>query len=88
MFNKDNIVIDGDYVKYVNGNVNKFVVRFKHRGPVTKSKFIKCLMKHYTPETYFNKLDSGQAPLQILMNDGFLTYDSIDRKFTLDGKIL
>jgi hypothetical protein len=30
----------------------------------------------------------GEAPLQILMNDDILIFDSENRKFILDGKVL
>jgi hypothetical protein len=97
-FTKQNLVISGDYVFYQPHADNywedrKFVARFKHRGPVTKSKFIKALIKHYTPETYFARLGGaynaqGEAPLQILMNDNILIFDNENRKFILDGKVL
>jgi hypothetical protein len=97
-FTKQNLVISGDYVFYQPHADNyweerKFVARFKHRGPVTKAKFIKALINHYTPETYFARLagafnPKGEAPLQILMNDEILTFDHENRKFILEGKVL
>ncbi len=96
-FTKQNLVISGDYVFYqpqADWRADrKFVARFKHRGPVTKSKFIKALIKHYSVETYFARLGGaynaqGEAPLQILMNDNILIFDSEARKFILDGKVL
>jgi hypothetical protein len=96
-FTKQNLVISGDYVFFqpeADWRADrKFVARFKHRGPVTKAKFIKALMKHYTVESYFARLAGaynaqGEAPLQILMNDGILVFDNENRKFILDGKVL
>lgn len=97
-FTKQNLVISGDYVFYQPHADNywedrKFVARFKHRGPVTKAKFIKTLINHYSVETYFARLAGafnaqGEAPLQILMNDDILIFDSENRKFILDGKVL
>ncbi len=96
-FTKQNLVVSGDYVFYqpqADWRADrKFVARFKHRGPVTKSKFIKALIKHYSVETYFARLGGaynaqGEAPLQILMNDNILIFDSEARKFILDGKVL
>lgn len=96
-FTKQNFVTSGDYVFYqLNPNDRKFVARFKHRGPVTKSKFIKTLIKHYSVETYFERLAGpynaqGEAPLQILMNDEILVFDRDDLGrgyFILDGKML
>jgi hypothetical protein len=100
-FTKQNLVISGDYVFYQPpaGSACEdlmFVARFKHRGPVTKAKFIKTLIKHYTVEEYFARLGGaynaqGEAPLQILMNDEILVFDKDDLGrafFTLDGKVL
>ena len=84
---------NGGYIHYNIGTERKFVARFKHRGPVTKAKFLKALVKHYSVEEYFARLGGaynaqGEAPLQILMNDNILIFDSENRKFTLDGKVL
>ena len=97
-FTKQNLVISGDYVFYQPHADNywedrKFVARFKHRGPVTKAKFIKTLINNYSVEQYFARLGGaynaqGEAPLQILMNDNILIFDNENRKFILDGKVL
>ena len=97
-FTKQTLVISGDYVFYQPHADNywedrKFVARFKHRGPVTKAKFIKTLIKHYTVEGYFARLGGaynaqGEAPLQILMNDNILVFDNENRKFILEGNVL
>jgi hypothetical protein len=90
-FTKENLSYHGGYLHYQPHTDNyyegrKFVARFKHRGPVTKAKFVKTLIKHYTVEDYFTKLDAGRAPLQILMDDGHLIFDG--KFFFLEGKIL
>ena len=92
-FTKEVLSYHGGYLHYqphadTYWEGRKFVARFKHRGPVTKAKFQSTLIKHYTVEDYFAKLDAGRAPLQILMDDGFLVYDAEARKFVLDGKVL
>jgi hypothetical protein len=97
-FTKQNLVVSGDYVFYQPHTDSywedrNFVARFKHRGPVTKAKFIKTLIKNYTVEGYFARLGGaynpkGEAPLQILMNDEILMFDDVARKFVLDGKVL
>jgi hypothetical protein len=96
-FTKQNLVVSGDYVFYqpeADWRADrKFVARFKHRGPVTKAKFIKTLINNYSVEEYFNRLagaynPKGEAPLQILMNDNILVFDDVARKFTLQGKVL
>ena len=92
-FAKTNFEYHGGYLHYNTGTERKFVARFKHRGPVTKAKFQSMLIKHYSVEDYFARLGGaynpqGEAPLQILMNDGILVFDSEARKFILDGKVL
>ena len=93
-FTKENLSYHGGYLHYQPHADNyyegrRFVARFKHRGPVTKAKFVKTLIKHYTVEDYFAKYEAGAAPLQILMNDGILVFekDELGRGyFILDGK--
>lgn len=89
-FAKTNFEYHGGYLYYNTGTERKFVARFKHRGPVTKAKFVKALIKHYSVEGYFARLGGptnvyGEAPLQILMNDAILLRDINTRKFILDG---
>lgn len=95
-FAKTNFEYHGGYLHYNTGTERKFVARFKHRGPVTKAKFQSMLIKHYSVEEYFSRLGGaynpkGEAPLQILMNDGILVFekDELGRGyFVLDGKVL
>lgn len=97
-FTKENILSDGMYVYYAKDgiqtpwNERKFIARFKHRGPVTKAKFLKSLKKNYTVEDYFAKMETGKAPLQIFQDDGHLTFHYGENGgrnyFVLDGKIL
>ena len=63
-FNKAIFQTSGDYVHYQ----GQFVARFKHRGPITKAKFLKELIANHTVEGYFAELAAGVAPLQILRN--------------------
>tara|TARA_Y100000310_G_scaffold243809_1_gene248448 strand:+ start:1195 stop:1470 length:276 start_codon:yes stop_codon:yes gene_type:complete len=63
MFNKADFNYSGGYLTYQ----NKFVARFKYRGPFTKAKFQKELIANHTPESYFKALnEDGKAPLDIL----------------------
>ena len=92
-FEKSNFEYHGGYLHYNTGAERRFVARFKHRGPVTKAKFIKTLINNYSVEEYFARLGGaynpkGEAPLQILMNDEILMFDDVARKFVLDGKVL
>jgi hypothetical protein len=87
-FTKTNLISSGDSVFYNGGETApKFVARFKHRGPVTKAKFLKTLRKHYTVESYFAKMTAGVPPLRVLMNDGLLVFGD-NGKFILDGKVI
>jgi len=61
-FNKEMFNFQGGYLTYD----NKFVARFKHRGPFTKAKFLRELMKNHTVEGYFAELANGNAPIAIL----------------------
>lgn len=97
-FVKTNFEYHGGYLHYItDAGERKFVARFKHRGPVTKAKFQAMLVKHYSVEEYFNRLAGaynvhGEAPLQILQNDGLLTFHYGENGgrnyFMLDGKVL
>ena len=91
-FTKKNLVTIADSVFYQPHadsfwEGRKFVARFKHRGPVTKSKFLSALIKHYTPADYFAKMEAGAAPLRVLMDDGILVHGD-NGKFILDGKVI
>jgi hypothetical protein len=61
-FDKTKFVTSGDYVHYE----GKFVARFKHKGPITKAKFLKELILNHTVEGYFAEMVNGKAPLAIL----------------------
>lgn len=92
-FAKTNFEYHGGYLHYNTGNERKFVARFKHRGPVTKTKFLATLIKHYSVEEYFSKMENlKEAPLQILANDGLLSFhygeNGARNYFVLDGKVL
>jgi len=92
-FAKTNFEYHGGYLHYNTGTERKFVARFKTNRMVTKAKFVKTLIKYYAVEEYFSRLGGayntqGEAPLQILMNDGHLVYDLENRQVILDGKVL
>jgi hypothetical protein len=61
-FEKSKFTTSGDYVHYE----GKFVARFKHKGPITKAKFLKELIANHTVESYFVEIEKGEAPLAIL----------------------
>lgn len=68
IFHKSLFTTSGDYLFYspAGCNTRKFVARFKHRGPITKAKFLKELIANHTVEGYFAELEAGKAPFAIL----------------------
>lgn len=70
-FIKDNFYINGMYVDYNIDGKSKFVARFKHQ-PRSKHTFITFLVKNFTVEEYFTRMDAGEAPLTIAMSKGYL----------------
>jgi len=72
-FERGGFMYHGGYLSY-KGN---FIARFKYRGSVKKSEYIKILCKHYTLEDWVEKLKSN-PPLLILRNDGFVTYTALE----------
>jgi hypothetical protein len=58
-----------EYVEYRTGTEVKFVARFKRGG---RGPFITFLIKNFTVEEYFSRLDGGEAPLMILESKGYI----------------
>ena len=77
IFKRDQFNYNGGYLTY--GPKNEFIARFKNRGPVKKSDFVRLLCKHYFVEDYLNRL-KDRAPMQILMDDGYVKFDLEARK--------
>ena len=67
-FVKTNFEYHDGYLHYnTESGERKFVARFKHKGPITKAKFLKELIANHTVETYFHELQiNHRAPLAIL----------------------
>ena len=63
-FAKTDFTTSGDYLFY--GTDRKFVARFKHKGPITKAKFLKELIVNHSVEGYFAEMAKDKAPLAIL----------------------
>jgi hypothetical protein len=76
-FERSQFNYHGGYLTY--GQDNRFVARFKRRGVVTKSDYVRLLCKYYNTDSYFNRVKT-EAPGQILMNDGYISYDLINKK--------
>lgn len=59
-----------------------FVARFKYSGsPITKTKFLKELIKNHTVEDYANASLFGMAPLAILKDKNPVWYETIMTKW-------
>jgi len=78
-FDKAQFTYFGGYLKY--GPDNKFVARFKYRGPFNKAKFIKELIKNHTVESYFAEMDARKAPLTILKDANPDWYNEVIEKY-------
>ena len=76
-FSKTDFDYHRGYLTY--GADRKFVAVFKHRGSVDKADFVRLLTKYYTVEDYFAKLKHS-APFKILMDDGFVTVDTVNHR--------
>lgn len=48
----------------------KFVARFKHGG---RTPFLAFLVKNFTVEEYFARLEAGEMPLNILESKGYVS---------------
>ena len=54
-----------------------FIARFKHKGPITKAKFLKELIANHTVEDYANAYMFGMTPHAILANKNPEWHDKI-----------
>ena len=73
-FDKSKFSYHGGYLMYG----DKFVARFKHRGPITKAAFLKQLLKNHTVEEYFRKNEVERiAPLTILKDADPKWYNAV-----------
>lgn len=85
-FERTNFHYHNGFLYYNIKGIPVCAARFRYsKAPVTKTKFMNVLIKHYTVEDYFEKLRSA-APLQILKNDGLLVHTS--GKIVLEGKVV
>jgi hypothetical protein len=81
-FVKANFITSGDYVFYGKADMSNFIARFKHRGPITKAKFMKELIANHTVESYFAERDAGKAPVAILRDANENWFYDILEKFS------
>lgn len=84
-FDRKAFETSGEYVFYIVNGERKFVARFKHKGPFTKAKFLKQLVKNFSVEEYFSAYDKGVAPLAILRDqDEIWYYDTLESYYGRD----
>ena len=76
-FNKDAIVVSGTRGEYWVSYENQFVARFKHgSAKASANHFIKFLVKNFTVEEYFAKLEQpNSAPVRVLEEKGYVSYN-------------
>ena len=91
-FTKNTLVKSGQYL-FTESDVfpDRFVARFKHKGPITPSIFIKELIKNHTMEEYFEALENEdfskrKAPLEILKAKNPEWYQEIKTKWLAKQK--
>jgi len=78
-FTKENLIKDGMYLLF--GEGRKFVARFKYSGSITMAKFRKELIASHTPASYFEAMESGKSPLEILKEANPIWYSQIMNRF-------
>ena len=64
----------------VGKGIDLFIARFKHKGPITKAKFLKELIANHTVEAYANAYLFGMSPVGILRDRNVAWYDGIMSK--------
>lgn len=70
-FIKENFYSNSGYIDYNLGDTSKFVARLKYvKG--AKASFITFLIKNFTVEEYFSRLENREAPLTILESKGYM----------------
>jgi hypothetical protein len=85
-FNKKSFSYSGGYLRYCGPEVagEMFIARFKSGRKIggTKSDFIRLLSKYYSIEDWA-ALAAVKAPLKILMDDGYIQFDPVNRCFLI-----
>lgn len=62
-----------EYLDYRTEGKSRFVARFSYPSMRRdKGSFIRFLIKNFTVEEYFNRLDAGESPLKILESKGYI----------------
>lgn len=76
----DEVFIEGTYHESRKGMpIPLFIARFKHRGPITKAKFQRELMKSWTVEEYAEASQSA-PPVTVLREKNPQWYNDIMEK--------
>ena len=70
-FIKENFSYSGGFLTYHDGDDNHFIGRFKYVGKASAMKFANFLRKNFTTAEYLDRLDNGEAPLEVLESKGY-----------------
>jgi hypothetical protein len=72
-FVKENFNTRGEYVSYNMGDTkpDMFIARFKY-AKGGKGSFVSFLIKNFTVEEYFSRLNNSESPLSILEDKGYV----------------
>ena len=71
LFDKKNLVKEGEYVYYVDESEKKVVARFKHNKSLA-NKFMNFLRTNVSVERYFGEYSKGSTPIEIVRSRGFV----------------
>lgn len=72
-FIKDQFSYNGGFLMYGQyPDRPRFVARFKYRGG-DKAGFLSFLIKNFSPEEYFARLDANETPVAILESKGYVS---------------
>jgi hypothetical protein len=69
-FVREQFSYHGGYLSY--GADRKFVARFKYAQTSSKGSWITFMVKNFTVEEYFSRLDERETPLAIMESKGYL----------------
>jgi hypothetical protein len=70
-FTKETLTVSNENIMFFNGERCQTVARFKYaRG--SRTTFVNFLIKNFTVEEYFARMNAGEAPLTIAESKGFM----------------
>jgi len=82
-FSKENFSYGGGYLSYFVNGEYKFIARLKYAQTSSKGPWITFMVKNFTVEEYFSRMENGEGPLTIMESKGFIL--SHIKKWLRDG---